>query len=391
LQNSILQLDYLINVNNFQKIQDAMAEATEMAMLTVDYKGNPITSHSRCSSFCSAIRANPEYSKLCNKCDSRGGLEATRLQQPYIYICHMGILDLAVPIIVDGHYIGAVMAGQVLIDENDMETLETIVSDKHTNEKAKHEFKEQYNCLSRMSLDRVKATANMVFQISNYIVEEALLKINLNDMNQKMLTLTLSKQDMLSDLSEANIYHKTHKYYEIDNSAQSHKNEDNATGDVPSNVLQYGAWGNASTFIKSGALISPGTSNNPSALINLNDTIKPSTVNMLYKDNIILKPALEYIQENFHMAISLDDMAAKCNISTSYFSKLFKKAKGDNFANYINKIRIEKAKEYLETTDMPILNIGFELGFEDCGYFIKVFKKFEGMTPSVYRNEYQQR
>jgi ligand-binding sensor protein/AraC-like DNA-binding protein len=362
-----------------------MAEAAEMAMLTVDYKGNPVTSHSRCSDFCSAIRANPEYSKLCNKCDSRGGLEATRLQQPYIYICHMGVLDLAVPIIVDGHYIGAVMAGQVLIDDDEMESLETIVSDKHTYEKAKHEFEIQYKSLYRMSLDRVKAIANMVFQISNYIVEEALLKINLNDMNQKLLSLTMTKQGMYTDLPENNIYHQTHKYYETDNSVQSGEKENNAADSNSSEVVRQGATVNFSTLVKQDASIKPGV------VINSNDIIKPSTVNMLYKDNIILRPAIEYIQENFNIAISLDEMASKCNISTSYFSKLFKKAKGDNFANYINKIRIKKAKEYLETTDMPILNIAFELGFEDCGYFIKVFKKLESVTPAVYRNDYQQR
>ena len=385
LQNSILQLDYLINVNNFQKIQDAMAEATEMAMLTVDYKGNPVTSHSRCSDFCSAIRANPEYSKLCNKCDSRGGLEATRLQQPYIYICHMGVIDLAVPIIVEGHYIGAVMAGQVLIEDDEMETLETIVSDKHTNEKAEHEFEEQYKGLAKMSLDRVKGIANMVFQISNYIVEEALLKINLNDMNQKLLILSLGKQGLFTDFPENNSYHQTHKYYEIDNSIQGEKNENNVMGGNPSDVVRQGAFVGTSTIVNTGTMVNSNT------LVNSNDFVNPSTLKLLCKDNIILKPALEYIQQNFHMAISLDEMASKCNISTSYFSKLFKKAKGDNFANYINKIRIKKAKEYLETTDMPILNIAFELGFEDCGYFIKVFKKIEGMTPAVYRYEYQQR
>jgi ligand-binding sensor protein/AraC-like DNA-binding protein len=384
LQNSMLQLDYLINVDNFQKIQDAMAEATEMAMLTVDYKGNPVTSHSRCSAFCSAIRANPEYSKLCNKCDSRGGLEATRLQQPYIYICHMGVIDLAVPIIVDGHYIGAVMAGQVLIEENEMEILETIVSDKHTNEKAKYEFQEQYKALAKMSLHRVKGIANMVFQVSNYIVEEALLKINLNDMNQKLLTLTLGKQGIVTDFPENNIYHQTHKYYEVDSSIQGGKIDNNAVVGNPSDEVRPGACVNTSTIVSAAALVNANT------LVDPNDFINPSALKLLCKDNIILKPALEYIQENFHMAISLDEMASKCNISTSYFSKLFKKAKGDNFANYINKIRIKKAKEYLETTDMPILNIALELGFEDCGYFIKVFKKIQGMTPAVYRNEYQQ-
>ncbi|MDC7249424.1 MAG: helix-turn-helix transcriptional regulator, partial [Sphaerochaetaceae bacterium] len=80
--------------------------------------------------------------------------------------------------------------------------------------------------------------------------------------------------------------------------------------------------------------------------------------------------------------------AALCNISSSYFSKLFKKVTGDNFANYINKIRVKKAQELLVNTDNPITVIAMDLGFGDNSYFNKVFKKIEGVAPSLYRNKY---
>lgn len=334
MQNNFLQLDYIINANNFQKLQDTMADATEMAMLTVDYKGIPITTHSRCSDFCRKVRSNPAYSELCNKCDARGGLEATRLQKPYVYICHMGLLDFAVPLIVGDQYIGAILAGQVLIgDEAEKESLEKIVTRKHTKLDLTDEAELQvlYEKLSVMTLDRVEAVANMVFQISNYVVEEALLKINLNEMNHQLLTR--SSINSVTDNAEPKSITETYKYYEIDSSK----------GKVEEKV----------------------------------ESVEP--------DNIILRPALEFIQNNYNMVINLDDMASLCNISSSYFSKLFKKSIGDNFANYINKIRIQKAKELLKTTNTPILNIAIDLGFDDCGYFIKVFKKLEGLTPSVYR------
>jgi ligand-binding sensor protein/AraC-like DNA-binding protein len=342
VQNKFLHLDYIINVNNFQKIQDSIAEATEMAMLTVDYKGTPITNHSRCSDFCKTVRAHPHYSQFCEKCDSRGGLEATRLQKPYIYICHMGVLDLAIPIIVDGQYIGAVMAGQVLIkDDLEKESLEKIVNNKYNevDHDSNRQLEELFTKLPVMTLDRVKAVASMMFHISNYIVEEALLKINLNEMSH------IDFQGEKLNTTD------TPEIYKVE-------------------LLNH----NTNMDFNDVRIISQNKENK-----------------MLYKNNIILRPALEYIQINYSRAITLDEMASLCNISTSYFSKLFKKALGDKFANYINKVRVKRAKELLETTDMPILNISLDLGFEDCGYFIKVFKKLEGVTPAVYRNEYNLR
>lgn len=341
MKRNILNLDYIINADNYRNIQDSIAEATDMAIITVDYKGKPITHHSKCTELCKLIRSNSKYSQICEKCDSRGGLEAARLNQPYIYLCHMGLVDFAIPIAVDGQYLGAVMGGQVLV-ENDLEkdSLEKITS-THTNVSDiinKSDLDNLYGRLHVMSLQKIKAIAAMVYNICNYIVEEALLKINLSDEN------------ILSDeKSDSDENYKTAKNSNLTQFTDIIQNKDDNIC-----VLQKG-----------------------------NQTKIKKLIN---RDNIILRPALEYIEKNYARNITLDSMASRCNISSSYFSKLFNRVVEDNFANYINKIRINKAKEYLEKTDVPITNIALDLGFEDSGYFIKVFKKMEGVTPSVYRS-----
>lgn len=98
-----------------------------------------------------------------------------------------------------------------------------------------------------------------------------------------------------------------------------------------------------------------------------------------------IENAIDYIDKNFKENISLDMIASVCNLSPCYFSKLFKKEIGVNYTTYINNKKIDYAKKILETTDMPILNLSIDLGFEDCGYFIRVFKKIEGVTPKKYR------
>ncbi|SFB34173.1 response regulator transcription factor [Clostridium frigidicarnis] len=99
-----------------------------------------------------------------------------------------------------------------------------------------------------------------------------------------------------------------------------------------------------------------------------------------------IQDALEYINKNLNQNTNLEKIAGICNLSSCYFSKLFKKEVGMNFITYVNKVKINKAKEILKSTDIPILNIAMDLGFEDCGYFIRVFKKVEGVTPKKYRD-----
>ncbi|WP_252238197.1 response regulator [Clostridium sp. VAP51] len=98
-----------------------------------------------------------------------------------------------------------------------------------------------------------------------------------------------------------------------------------------------------------------------------------------------IKAAIEYIHNNFDEKVSLEQMASICNLSPCYFSKVFKKAVGVNFVSYVNDTKINKAKELLENTDIPVLNVALDLGFDDCGYFIRVFKKSQGVTPKKYR------
>lgn len=119
----------------------------------------------------------------------------------------------------------------------------------------------------------------------------------------------------------------------------------------------------------------------------LNNIVHDKEVNKknLSSNNNQIISAIDYIEDNFKENITLDKIAATCNLSPCYFSKLFKKEMGINFNTYLNNKKIEYAKEILKTTDTPILNIALDLGFDDCGYFIKVFKKVEGVTPKKYR------
>ncbi|MEA4988810.1 MAG: helix-turn-helix domain-containing protein [Anaerovorax sp.] len=105
-----------------------------------------------------------------------------------------------------------------------------------------------------------------------------------------------------------------------------------------------------------------------------------------YSDEIT--KVLNYIDRNIKFGITLEEAADYVNMSSCYFSKLFKKVTKSNFISYITNNKIELAKEMLRYTDMPIINIAYELSYNETNYFSKVFKKNVGLTPSEYREKY---
>lgn len=97
---------------------------------------------------------------------------------------------------------------------------------------------------------------------------------------------------------------------------------------------------------------------------------------------------LNYIDRNIKKGISLDEAAEYVNMSSCYFSKFFKKMTGENFITYVTNQKIETAKQMLLDTDMPVINIAYELSYSETNYFSKAFKKKVGVTPTEFREQH---
>jgi len=92
-----------------------------------------------------------------------------------------------------------------------------------------------------------------------------------------------------------------------------------------------------------------------------------------------------YIEKRCRSKISIEDAAAHVFLSTSRFSHLFKKEVGTSFVQYLNRFRIEKAKELLSNTSMRITEISVESGFTNLTHFNRIFKKLERQSPVSFR------
>ena len=99
----------------------------------------------------------------------------------------------------------------------------------------------------------------------------------------------------------------------------------------------------------------------------------------------IISKAMAYVKANYMRKLTLGEVAEYVFLSPSYFSKIFKQEMNYYFKDYVNYIRVEKAKILLLTEKTRLVDIADNAGFYDQSYFNKVFKKVTGVTPKKFR------
>lgn len=106
------------------------------------------------------------------------------------------------------------------------------------------------------------------------------------------------------------------------------------------------------------------------------------------RDNKPIRLAKQYIHENYNKSISLDDVSSMLGFNSAYFSTMFKKETGENFIDYLIKIRINNAKHLLLQSNLNVDGIATAVGYSDTKYFTKLFRKKTGLSPSEFKKLY---
>lgn len=101
----------------------------------------------------------------------------------------------------------------------------------------------------------------------------------------------------------------------------------------------------------------------------------------------ILHRCQEILKEHFIRDITLYEMAMMTGVTASYLSRLFKGKLGINYTQYLNQLRVNKAKELLGMPNMKIMDIAGMIGYNNANYFSRIFKKYTGMTPQQFREQ----
>jgi AraC-like DNA-binding protein len=95
--------------------------------------------------------------------------------------------------------------------------------------------------------------------------------------------------------------------------------------------------------------------------------------------------SIDFMQKNLKLTLSLEDIARSVNLSASHYSAIFKKKTGFAPVEYFNHLKIQKACQYLQFTDLRVKEIAAELGIEDPYYFSRMFSKLMSVSPNDYR------
>lgn len=324
MAGSEYDLRTLLDVARWESVQDQLASFTRTAIITIDYKGIPISKHSGRTAFCTIIRENPVTCKRCYRCDALAGLEAVRRNEPFIYLCHCGIVDVAVPVVVGDQYLGAVMFGQVRLPDGDRDgqvsrLVNEISSFRAEEEDARAELLEKYRQLPEMEYSRIVEIASLIHSVTRYIVGRAV-----QSRSDRMAYEWVLRSGLPPSL---------------DLRRESERAPESAEWAIP------------------------------------------------VPEDSPIYPALTYMEGHRGEMLRMGQMAELCHLSGSYFSKLFLRELGENYTVYMKRRKVAWAKELLRKTDKSISEISSELGFMDSSYFIKVFRAFEGITPLAYRQE----
>lgn len=183
------KLHEFLDVKRLQTLQDNFSKSMMIALVVVDHDGIPVTSPSGFSDFCARSRLNATLAQHCHESDNAGGRAAMETLKPVLYRCYCGFVEFAVPIMINDHYLGAFISGQVKVEEEVEQTIPYILESNHI-------WKENpwlinlHNNTKRMPYDRFESTASTLLHVSSYLVEQAHANNIQRELHKKDLELT---------------------------------------------------------------------------------------------------------------------------------------------------------------------------------------------------------
>ena len=119
--------------------------------------------------------------------------------------------------------------------------------------------------------------------------------------------------------------------------------------------------------------------------------VKSSAITQISKSNNLrdfyIKEALSFIEQNYTLPITVEDMANRCNLDRSYFGKVFKDMIGQSPQDFLIRYRMSKATSLLTSTSLSIGDISVQVGYPNQLHFSRAFRNIYGMSPRQYRQQ----
>jgi len=388
------------------------ANATDITVRIIDKNGEDLDIFLQDKCMCNICQyALNQDKKKCIDTHKYGCYQSKKFGGKYIFFCHMGLTLWVSPIIIENDLAGAILAGPVLMIKPDDFLLEEYLKSNNIFENLK-EYKES---VPVVNTEKVDALANLLFytvknkgltdtgnkqlmqdKISEHIHDFKKIEVNyLNEypFEKEKHLLTLIKlgdkhgsQKILNEIF-GHIFFNSGKDYQV----------------IKARVLEL-------LVILSRAAIEGGADTESifgmnfkyiNGINNINSvedlTYSLSKIMARFTEQVfdlqdikhvdVIYKAIEYIKRNYMKKVTLEEVALNSSLSTTYFSRTFKKEMHCSFNNYLNRVRIEMSKKLLLDESIPLVDISIIVGFEDQSYYSKVFKKITNISPGKYREK----
>ncbi|MBQ6053584.1 MAG: helix-turn-helix domain-containing protein [Clostridia bacterium] len=354
----------------------------------------------------------------CDRTHKKAGEDTLRFGGKYIYLCPMGFVYSASPVLTENSEIVTAAAGPILIIGKTDYFNEYIRGKDKLSPETVDAIRSKLDTIHLYSLDQVTAYSNMLYYLASYSSGKDAVKL-LN--SEKENTEEKHGEEMISfknGFTERTEYplFKEKELLEV-MSVGDRKNAQRLLNEILGYI--FFATGGDTDVIKTRvaelivqlsrtAALNGGVNRQKIMEISVEymktiwtlesvddisawmSRILSSFTQMVFstkdiKHLDVIQKVVSYINANYMNKISLDDIAREGFLSSSYLSKLFKSEMKINLSTYINNVRVEKSKLLLLDETLSIMDVATMVGFEEQSYFSKVFRNVTGVSPGKFR------
>ncbi|APM40736.1 PocR ligand-binding domain-containing protein [Clostridium kluyveri] len=200
---SSLKIENVIDINLLQKFQDNFAESLNIASVTVDMDGNPVTNPSSYTNFCLSLTQSTDMgTRRCAESHKKGGIEAARTGKPYVYTCHAGLIDFAVPILIEDIQIGSILGGQILTSPPKESIYKNTAKEIGVDETRYLQAVNEVNIITEKN---IQAAAEVLYVISNALSKIGYQELRLKNTSEILFDNLNQVSAIMEELSASSI------------------------------------------------------------------------------------------------------------------------------------------------------------------------------------------
>ena len=417
------RLNDLVDIKTLQEILDAFTTTTGLMANIVDGEGVSIFPRKgikKCCKFCRIIYSLEGGKNRCQAAYKRAGKQAALFGEPYIFRCPSGLIEWAAPIVLNGEHVGTIICGQVLMWEpEEFFWIEL----RKMNQAITDDFEELFEAVGELAIvtgNQVQASAYLLYVVANYIMKAGWE--NFEQSREFARQRTLYHAEIENHKSREEQADKSESRSLIDEDeiiVQLQQNRKKAKAYLEGLIsgLRYEAHQNLAPMRakmtellvvlsrvvnRIGPAMAPFLHINDQAIGLIYQTTSQENISVItskavdaYLEQLeaaAVKPEnpnislmTDYIDKHYPDNLTVEAIADAACLSPGYAGRIFKEQLGLPIMDYVLKVRIEKSKKLLLNPHYQIQAIAEKVGYGDAGYFTKVFRKFEGITPTQFR------